>query len=475
MHSIKEKGLIALQFITLGELKSIKEGRILTWDGEKPVQYITKKYEEIGEHCLYFCSGNENENSLLMKTASNNASGIVVKRPCFFDVNRFKQAGIGIIETGNTIMYQIALARLYRTKLDIPVIQVIGSAGKTTTKDMIGAVLTAEMPVLVGYKNYNTAFGAAYNLLNVRDYHKAVVVEAGMKSKGYMDFSSGIIKPTIAVLTSIQRAHYVLMGSIENIIDAKAEILNHLDENGVFIINGEDANCEKFPIERFKGKVVRYGFSDKFDVWASKIEYRDFKSYFTVVSKQGKTDCVINTVGKYNVGNALAAFAVGLELGLQPDVIRRGLAVFRPIARRLKTLPGPNDTVIIDDNFNANPDSTRLLLEEIPKFIPDKPVILVMGDVERPDDRIADYAKEVHFAIGQQAAKVNFERFIAIGKWAKEYIAGARSEGAPEDKMQHFDTVEQAADYFKSVVRPGSILIFKASVYVSVRELIKSI
>jgi hypothetical protein len=220
VHSIKEKGLIALQFITLGELKSIKEGRILTWDGEKPVQYITKKYEEIGEHCLYFCSGNENENSLLMKTASNNASGIVVKRPCFFDVNRFKQAGIGIIETGNTIMYQIALARLYRTK------QIFRSyshrqRGEDHDKGQIGAVLAAEMPVLVGYKNYNTAFGAAYNLLNVRDYHKAVVVKPEMKSKGYMDFSSGIIKPTIAVLTSIQRAHYVLMGSIENIIDAK--------------------------------------------------------------------------------------------------------------------------------------------------------------------------------------------------------------------------------------------------------------
>lgn len=472
MHSIKEKGLIALQLITLDELKRIKEGRILTWYGEKPVKYIINNPEEISEHCLYFYSGKENENSLLLKMASHNASGIVVKRPCLLDVSRWKQAGIGIIETGNTIMFQIALAKLYRTKLDIPVIQVIGSAGKTTTKDMIGAVLNAGMPALVGYKNYNTAFGAAYNLLNVRE-HKAVVVEAGMKSKGYMDYSSSIIKPNIAVLTSIQRAHYVLMGSIENIIEAKAEILNHLDENGVFIVNGEDENCAKFPIERFKGKVVRYGFSDKFDVWTPKVAYKDFKSYFTVISKYGKTDCVINTVGKYNVGNALAAFAVGLEVGLQPDVIRRGLAVFQPMARRLKTLPGPNGTIIIDDNFNANPDSTRLLLEDIPNFVPDKPVILIMGDVERPDDRIADYAKEVHFTIGQQAAKVNFEKFIAIGKWAKEYIAGAESEGVPPEKMKHFESVKQAADYFKSIVKPGSVLIFKASVYVSVRDLIR--
>jgi UDP-N-acetylmuramoyl-tripeptide--D-alanyl-D-alanine ligase len=464
-----------LKIITLDELKKIEEGRILTWDSNKPVKYIAKNPEEIGEYCLYFFSEDENENNVLLKMASNNASGIVVRRPCLLDVNRWKEAGIGIIETGNTIMFQIALARIYRTKFDIPVIQVIGSAGKTTTKDMIGSVLAAGMPVLAGYKNYNTAFGVAYNLLNVRKHHKAIVVEAGMKSKGYMDFSSSIIKPTIAVLTSIQRAHYVLMGSIENIIEAKAEILNHIDKNGLLVINGEDPNCDKFPVERFSGRVVRYGFSDKFDVWTPEIEYKDFKSYFKVISKHGETECVINTVGKYNVGNALAAFAVGLELGLSPDVIRRGLAVFKPMSRRLKMLPGPNETLIIDDNFNANPDSTQLLLEEIPKFSSNRPVILVMGDVERPDDKISDYAKEVHFSIGKQAAKVNFERFIAIGKWAKEYIAGAESEGAPADKMAHFDTVEQAVDYFKSAVQPGSVLIFKASVYVNVRDLIKFI
>ena len=470
---MEEKGLIGLRFITIDELKSIQEGRILTWDGEKPVKYVIKRPEEIGAYCLYFCAEDENENALLMKMASSNASGVVVKRPCFLDVNRWKQAGIGIIETSNTVMFQIAVARLYRKKFDIPVIQVIGSAGKTTTKDMIGAVLRAGMPVLVGYKNYNTAFGAAYNLLNVRDRHKAVVIEAGMKSKGYMGFSSGIIKPTVAVLTSIQRAHYVLLGSIENIIEAKAEILDHMDQNGVFIVNGEDENCARFPLERFQGRVVRYGFSDKFDIRASDIEYKDFKSRFKVLHSQGETECVVRTVGKYNVLNALAAFAVGLELGLQPNVIRRGLAAFQPMAGRLKTLPGPNDTVIIDDNFNANPDSTRLLLEDIPKFAGDRPVVLIMGDVERPDDGIADYAREVHFAIGQQAAKVIFDRLIAVGKWAKEYIAGAESEGAPPEKMKHFDTVEQAADYFKESIQPGSVLIFKASVYVRVRDLLK--
>lgn len=462
-----------MKLITLDELKQIREGRILTWDSNKPVKYITKRFEEIDEYCLYFYSGKENEYRLLFKMVSKNASGIVVRRPCLLDVSKWKHAGIGIIETGNAIMFQIALAKLYRTKLDIPVIQVIGSAGKTTTKDMIGAVLSAGMPVLVGYKNYNTAFGAANNLLNVREHHKAVVVEAGMKSKGYMNYSSSIIKPNIAVLTSIQRAHYVLMGSIDNIIEAKAEILNHLDNDGTFIINGEDANCEKFPLERFGGRIVRYGFSDKFDVWTPSVEYKDFKSYFKVISKHGETDCVIKTVGKYNVGNALAAFAVGLELGLPPDVIRRGLAVFKPMERRLKTLPGPNHTIIIDDNFNANPDSTKLLLEEIPKFASDKPVVLVMGDVERPDNKIADYAREVHFAIGQHAAKVNFERLIAIGKWAKEYISGAKQAGAPAEKMRHFDTVDQAAHYFKSAVKPGNILIFKASVYVNVRDLLK--
>jgi UDP-N-acetylmuramoyl-tripeptide--D-alanyl-D-alanine ligase len=466
-----------MEKILIPELEDIPGGKVLTW-GNKPIKYVVKNPNELEENCLYFSSPKGTEESLLEKIVSCNASGIVVHKPCGFIVERWKAAGIGVIEVDNWIMFQIALARIYRMKLNIPLIQVIGSAGKTTTKDMIGSVLNAGMPpALVGYANYNTAFGVASNILNLRDFHKAAVIEAGMKSMGYMRFSSSIIKPSIAVLTSIQRAHYVALGSLEKIIEAKAEILDFLDPNGVLLINGEDDNCNRFPLHKYGGRVLRYGFSDQYDLWAEDIMYKEFRTHFVARGRVGgiKIDCVLNTVGKYNVANALAAVLTGLELGMNPRDIRQGLANFKPIAGRLKVYTGPFDTIIIDDNFNANPDSTQLLLEEIPKFTENRPIMLVMGDVERPDDQIKQYAQKIHFILGQQLARINFEKLIAIGKWAKEYIAGAKSEGVPELKMRYFETVKQAEECFKASIIPGSVILFKASVYVAVRNLIRTL
>lgn len=461
--------------IFIEELENAAGGRILTFAPEKPIQYIVKDPGELQENCLYFCSEKEENRDLLKRMIACRAAGVVVRAPCRLDVNQWREAGIGIIEVKTPILFQIALAKLYRTKFDIPFVQVIGSAGKTTTKDMIGAVLNAGMSALVGYKNYNTAFGAACNILTLRDRHRAAVLEAGMKSAGYMGFCSSIIRPDIAVLTSIQHAHYVTMGSIENIIEAKSEMLDYLDENGVLILNGEDENCRRFPADRHRGRVLRYGFSEKYDLWASRIVCRNFRTYFVARGRGFRLSCMIRTVGKYNVGNALAAILVGLELGVRPEDIRRGLANFEPMAGRLKVFRGPCDTVLIDDNFNANPDSMRMLLEEIPKFAENRPVVLVMGDVERPDEAIREYAEKVHFLIGRQMAGVRFNKLIAVGKWAKEYVRGAASEGVPLSRMSYYKTVELAKDDFQDFVIPGSVMIFKASVYVSVRELMRSL
>lgn len=469
-----------MERILIRELEDIPGGKVLTW-GNKPIKYVVRDPYELEENCLYCCSPKSAEASLLDKMVMCNASGVVVHKPCGFDVERWKETGIGVIEVDNWIMFQIALARIYRTKFKVPLIQVIGSAGKTTTKDMIGSVLNAGMPALVGYANYNTAFGAASNILDLRDFHQAAVVETGMKSMGYMRFSSSIIKPSIAVVTSIQRAHYVTLGSIDKIIEAKAEILEFLDPNGVLIINGEDNNCNKFPVHKYGGRVLRYGFSENYDIWAEDIMYKEFRTHFVAMAKRGKRgkkvkiDCTMNTVGKYNVANALAAILTGVELGMDPRDIRQGLADFKPMAGRLKVYAGPFDTIIIDDNFNANPDSTQLLLEEIPKFTENRPIMLVMGDVERPDEQIKQYAQKVHFIIGQQLGRINFEKLIAIGKWATEYLTGAKSEGVPESKMEYFETVKQAKEYFKAAIIPGSVILFKASVYVPVRNLIRTL
>lgn len=461
---------------SISELENKINGKVITWENNRSVKYFIEQPDVPMESCLYFLfEGCEDEDELLKKLIEYDAAGVMVRKSHGFNIDKWKEAGIGVIEVEHLTENYISLAKMYRNKLNVPFVEVIGSSGKTTTKEMIGAVVNAAIPALVGYNNYNAPSGVAYNIFSIRDYHKAAVLEVGMKAEGIMRLSSSIIKPHIAVLTSIHRAHFVSMGSIENIIEAKAEVLEYLDKDGVLIINGEDENCRKFPVERFKGKILKYGFSDKFDLWATDIVYKDFKTYFKAKGLGIVLDCMINTVGRYNVLNALAAIMVGIKFGMSKKDIIKGLASFETLTGRLKVHTGIKDTIIINDNFNANPDSTKLLLEEIPNFAKGRPVMLVMGDMERPDSEIKQYAQEVHYNIGQHIAKLDFEKLIAVGKWAKEYIKGAKSKGVSESKLAYFETVKEAEKYFKASIIQGSIIIFKASQYVPVRHLIKSL
>lgn len=457
------------------ELEKIMNGKIITWTNNRLIEIFAEQPDdEPLPNSLYFLfDGYDDEDSLLKKLKQYNVSGIVVRKHHNLNIEKWKNAKIGVIEVSHLTDSYIELCKVYRSQFNIPFIEVIGSSGKTTTKEMIGAILNEKISTLVGYKNYNAPSGIAYNIFNIRDEHQAAVLEVGMKAEGIISYCSDIVKPNIGVITSIHRSHFVSMGSIENIISAKSEILNYLPEDGILIINGEDENCSKVPLYKFKGEVLRFGFLSKFDIWASDIEYKNFKTYFKAHIKELEIDCVINTVGKYNVANALAAILVGLKLGLNPEEIVEGLSRFEPLNGRLKIYKGIKNTTLIDDNFNANPDSTKLLIQEVPKFTKDSTLIFILGDMENPDDKIREYARKVHFMIGEELSRIEAYRIIAIGKWALEYVNGAMSKGVPQSKIVYFKNVESAGKYLLKILIPNSIILFKASVYTQLKDLIK--
>lgn len=363
------------------------------------------------------------------------------------------------------------LAGRHARGFKIPRIQVIGSAGKTTTKEMIGAVLSQKYEVLIGRTNRNSPRGVAQNLRRLKKTHDVAVLEAGMKSFGIMRMSTRMIRPTIAVVTSIQRAHRARFSSMGSIIKAKAEMLQYLSKNGTLIVNDYEKYSRKFPLHKYKGKVIRFGFSDQCDIWASDIVRKGFTTHFLVHIGSQQFPCTINIIGKYNVGNALAAAAVGLELGLSAEEISRGLANFSPIWGRLKVYRLRNGATIIDDSFNANPDSTRMLTKELIEMCKEYRVVLVIGDMERPSLKVGKYARQVHYQIGQQIARGNFAHVLTVGFWAKEYARGAVQAGFPPDRICHYKTVQAAVRIFEEMLTPETIAVLKASPYVPLKKL----
>lgn len=469
--------LIVLEVFSSEKIAEFIGGKVITWDNGRPVTIFTSQPDDYPapESLHFLFEGYDDEDELLKNIINSGASGVVVRKSHSLNIEKWSNAGIGIIEVSHMTEPYIQMCKKYREQFTIPFIEVTGSSGKTTTKEMIGAILNERMNTFVGYENYNAPSGVAYNIFCLRDSHKAAVLEAGMKGPGIMAYSSNIIKPDIAVITAIHRSHYVSLGSIDNIINAKAELLDCISEKGTLIINGDDDNSRKLPLDRFKGEVLRFGFSRGNDIWAKDIRCHDFKTYFKVVSKRFMTDCLIKTVGRYNVSNALASILVGLKLGLNIKEAARGLARFEPVNGRLRIYKGVKDTILVDDNFNANPDSTKAMIQEVPYFAEGRPVVLIMGDMERPDVEIENYAREVHFMIGEEVSKIDFKYLIAVGQWSKEYINGAIKKGVPESKTAYFKTIEEAKEHINDYVVPGSVMVFKASVYTKVKRLMELI
>lgn len=458
---------------TQSELANAAGGRLLTRNTGRLVYRIINQPNFPEPGSLYvLLRGVDEEEKLLRRLSRQRMAMIAVAKGHGLDVSQWEQNGIGVLEVDNVQRAYFALAAYHRAQFQIPVVEVVGSSGKTTTKELVGAVLNRHMKTLVGRENFNSPHGVVFNLLRLREEHRAAVLEAGMLGYGEIGVSSSIIKPNIAILTCLQRAHFGRLGSMDAILAAKAEVLDSLASDGCLILNGEDEHSRRFPIERFAGEVRRVGLSPQHDLWAEELRWDGQRMHFAACRPGERAACSLPTFGRYNVINALAALMAGLQAGLSLEEASQGLADFRVPPARLQIEEGRDGMMLVNDNFNANPDSTRQLLEEIPSVAQGRPLILIMGDMEKKDARNVQYARDVHREIGRQIGRMNFTHLIAVGRWASEYVEGALAEGVPKQKVSYFATVGEAASQATQWAVPDAVVVCKGSPYVAVRKLL---
>lgn len=459
---------------TLLDAVTCTGGTLLTDGGGSLVSCVVKSPNRPVAGCLYVqFESNGEEARLLPELRQAGAAGVVVRSGTAWTLDEWERAGIGVIAVPSVADAYYRLAAGYRSRFDIPVVQVIGSSGKTTTKEMVGAALRELGPVLTTYENLNAPLGVAIQLFRLREgHHRAAVLEAGMSGRGHILRSTTMVRPSIGIVTCIHRAHLLRLGSMEAIIRAKAEMLEQLDPAGCLILNGDDANCALYPVHQYAGRVIRYGFAKTCDVRASQVEMEGEWTHFTATGSDYQVACRIHTFGRYQIRNALAALIAGIEAGLTPEQAAKGLESYEPAYARLQTHAGRHGMTLIDDNFNANPDSTRMLLEEIGPFAKDRPLVLVLGDMERGAKESEAYARSVHEEIGRQLATLTFHRVLTVGKWAPSYVEGARQAGVDPAKIAAFAEPDQAREHLLASVTPGCVVVFKASVYTDLHDLL---
>lgn len=350
----------------------------------------------------------------------------------------------------DTILAIQKLATYVRDKSNAFVIGITGSAGKTSTKDMIASVLSEKYKVLKTPGNLNGQIGLPLTILAYQD-EPVWVLEMGMNTFGELDRLSHIAKPNVAVITNIGTAHIGILGSRENILKAKLEISNGMDEDGTLIING-DNDLLKTVMD--KKNILRFSIDETSSYQASNIKSDESSSTFTLNGSTFK----VPVPGEVFIYNALASIAVGELLDLSLEQIKSGIENFSMSGNRMKKIVTDKYT-IINDTYNANPDSMKSIIKTLENFKTRR--VAILGDMLE----LGSYEKILHESVGEYLnGKVDV--LVTVGSLSK-YIY---------DKFNgvkyHFENLEQAYAHVKNILKPGDTIVLKASHSVELDKLL---
>ncbi len=356
------------------------------------------------------------------------------------------------VKVKNTASALLTLGGYYRSKFNIPVVALTGSVGKTTTKEFTHLVVNAKYNAIKTQGNLNNEIGLPQMLFQIDNSVQAAVIEMGMNHFGEISRLVNATKPTIGLITNIGVSHIENLGSREGILKAKLEITQGLQEGAPLILNGDDDMLST--VKDDKHKIYFYGVNNG-DFKASDIVEESGKTSF-VINYFGKTQkIVIPTIGIHNVYNALAAFAVGYFLNIEPVAAAEALLGYEPSGMRQRVVK-VGDITAIEDCYNASPDSMKAALKTLHDTKGNRK-IAVLGDMLE----LGDYSKKAHSSVGEMVAQNNIDYLLSYGENAKYYTSAAKEAGCKNAFL--FDSKELLAEKLLEIAKPGDVVIFKGS------------
>ncbi|WP_433746585.1 UDP-N-acetylmuramoyl-tripeptide--D-alanyl-D-alanine ligase [Falsibacillus pallidus] len=349
------------------------------------------------------------------------------------------------------------LSKSYRNQLDLKVVGVTGSNGKTTTKDMIAAVLGTGFKVQKTEGNYNNHLGLPLTLLSIEEDTKAVVLEMGMSARGEIEFLTKLARPDIAVITNIGESHLQDLGSREGIAEAKLEIALGLGEEGTLVYFGDEPLLQ----ERLQGcrpyQLQSFGQSENNDVYPVEVNSTEDGNHFRV-NINPDIEFFVPVMGIHNVMNAVSAVIVGSKLGLDLEKIKTGLAGLKLTAMRMEKVAGINGSVIINDAYNASPTSMRAAIRLAEEQTGSGKKYLVLGDMLE----LGDKEKEFHLQTGREIDPEKITEVFTYGERGMWIAEGAR-ERFGEERVHALLDKEPLIEALKSKVNEKDFILVKAS------------
>jgi UDP-N-acetylmuramoyl-tripeptide--D-alanyl-D-alanine ligase len=345
----------------------------------------------------------------------------------------------------------------------VEVIGITGSSGKTSTKDIIGQVLSHAATTHAPSGSQNNELGLPLTLLSAPRDVKYLVAEMGMRGLGHITYLCNLAQPTIGVITNVGRAHIGEVGSIEGIAKAKSELVRAIQSSGVVVLNADDERVLAMR-ELTEATVFTYGFASTADVRAENLQLSAYGSYnFDLVYRGERIPASIPMLGEHNVLNSLAAAAVGIAVGMELADIARALTTLKQMSKwRMEVHQVPGNVTIINDAYNANPESMTAALETLTAIPATGKTYSILGKMHE----LGNDSDAIHAQIAKLASGLGVTQVVAVGEEAKAYgLADLATEasGGKSQKSVWLPDFDTACDYIVNEVNSGDILLFKAS------------
>lgn len=430
-------------------------GELFSKSEEVTFSGISTDSRRIMKDELFFalCGDNFDGHNFVQEAFDKGAIGAVVEKPISTALD-----GKALIYVPSTLKALGDLASAWRKGFkNLKLAAITGSNGKTTTKEMTSSILSLRFNVLKNSGNLNNQIGLPLTLLKLRYSHTAVVAELGMNEFGEIRRLAEIALPDVGAITNVGRAHLEKLGGVEGVAKAKGELVEGFTENNTFVVNTDNPWTRKIA-ESVRCQKIRFGINSPcgVDVSAKDINPVDFSAVMFKMIVRGKQFPVrIRGIGLHNVMNALCASGIALSFGCTEDEIQAGLERFIPAYMRLEVMNTPLGFKVINDAYNANPDSMRKAIEELVRLKGNGRAIAILGDMLE----LGGASQSEHKSLGEYIRDSGVDIVITYGQYGKDILEGihGRIEGI------FSETHDEIAELLIQIAKPGDLVLVKGS------------
>lgn len=444
--------------LTIKNIIEVTKGKLIVGNEEDICKTYSKDTRTIKKgDCYIGIKGEKFDGSKFWETALENGAETVIVQDVDFaekDIEKWKNKNI--IKVENTLEALYEIAKYKRNLYNIPVIAITGSVGKTSTKDMIANVVSQKYKTLKTQGNHNNNIGLPFTILELQD-EEAMVLEMGMNHFGEISLLTSIAKPTLCVITNIGTSHIGNLGSRENILKAKLEILEGLREPVVVINNDNDLLHKWYEKNKENFNIHTYGIKEKSMLNATNTKLEEQSSSFECEINEKVENIKVNVGGEHFILNALCALTVGTLLEIPNDKLVYGIENFELTQKRMDICNLKNDIKIINDAYNASFESMQASLHVLSEY-KERRKIAVLGDMFE----LGEFAKELHKKVGEEVANNKIDILIANGENAK-YIVETAKEKLNNENIYYLNTKEKIEEMLQKISKPGDVILFKAS------------